>query len=47
MKHLIISIAVAMMGIQSASAQLDVKSILGNLISSDKITIEKISGSWS
>ena len=38
---------VAMMGIQSASAQLDVKSILGNLISSDKITIEKISGSWS
>ncbi|MCI9607107.1 MAG: DUF4923 family protein [Muribaculaceae bacterium] len=47
MKHLIISIAIALFGLQSANAQLDLKSMLGSLVSSDKINVDKISGSWS
>lgn len=47
MKQIIFCIALALACCQSASAQLDVKSILGNLISSDKISIDKIAGSWS
>lgn len=48
MKKIILFIAIALGCVSGASAQsLDLKGMLGNLISSDKLTVEKIAGVWN
>lgn len=47
MNKTLLSVIIAVCAIQCAVAQsLDLKGMLGNLVSSDKVSVEKMTGSW-
>lgn len=48
MKNILLYLVIAVCGIQNAAAQsFDLKGMLGSLVASDKVSVEKMTGTWN